>query len=77
MTGKEFLKLQVAMFVTDVENTRLKSDYCLIQEFKGKDIILLSLDEYGQPNGKLYRVDFRDYDLQDSMYKSDFIRNTV
>lgn len=77
MTGKEFLKLQVAMFVTDVENTRLKSDYCLIQEFKGKDIILLPLDEYGQPNGKLYRVDFRYYDLQDSMYKSDFIRNTV
>ena len=73
MTGKEYLDLQIAMFVTDKQSLEMK-DYCVIQGFDRMGRMKLQpLDENGNPKGEVYWVHYKDYDLKDKMYKSEFI----
>lgn len=77
MTGKEFLNLQIGMYVTDRQSLE-KADYCTIQQFDCMGRMKLQpLDKNGEPKGEAYWIHHRDYDLKDKMLKSEFNICTV
>ncbi len=77
MTGKEFLNLQIGMYVTDQQSLE-KFDFCIIQQFDSMGRMKLQpLDNNGDPKGEAYWVHYKDYDLKDKMLKSEFNICTV
>lgn len=77
MTGAEYLKLQVGMYVTDKVSLE-KFDFCIIQQFDSMGRMKLQpLDGDGSPRGDAYWVHYKDYALKDKMYKSEFNACTV
>ena len=77
MTGAEYLKLQVGMYVTDKESQE-KFDYCIIKQFDSMGRMKLQpLDGDGSPRGDAHWVHYKDYALKDKMYKSEFNLCTV
>ena len=77
MTGNDYLKLQIGMYVTD-EQSLDKADYCTVQEFDRTGRMKLQpLDENGEPKGKAYWIHYRDYNLKEKMLKSEFNLCTV
>lgn len=77
MTGKEYLKLQIGMYVTD-QTSLVKSDFCIVQEFDRMGRMKLQpLDDNGEPTGEAYWIHHKDYDLKDKMLKSQFVKHTV
>lgn len=72
MTCKEFLNLQIGMYVTD-QTSLMKFDFCVIQEFDRMGRMKLQpLDKNGEPKGEAYWVHYKDYDLKDKVLKSEF-----
>ena len=77
MTGKEYLKLQIGMYVTD-QTSLVKSDFCIVREFDRMGRMKLQpLDDNGEPQGEAYWIHHKDYDLKDKMLKSQFVKHTV
>ena len=76
MTGKEYTKLQIGMYVTD-QTSLVKRDYCVVQEFDRERMKLQPLNEKGQPDGEPYWIHYKDYDLHDKMLRSEFVMCTV
>ena len=77
MTGKEYLQLQIGMYVTD-QTSLVKCDYCIVQEFDRLGRMKLQpIDENGKPDGEPYWIHHKDYDLKDKMVKSEFDNSTV
>lgn len=77
MTGNEYLKLQIGMYVTD-QTSLIKFDFCIIQEFDRMGRMKLQpLDGQGQPSGEAYWVHHKDYDLKDKMLAPEFRLCTV
>lgn len=74
MTGAEFKSLQIGMFVTDVDS-QVKADFCQVMEFNRMGQI--KLQPYGQPDDKAFWIHYKDYDLKDKMYASEFKDLTV
>jgi hypothetical protein len=72
MTGNEYLKLQIGMFVTDREAKEVK-DFCTIQQFDRMGRMKLQpLDNDGRPDGEAYWIHYKDYALEDKMLRSEF-----
>ena len=77
MTGKEYLKLQIGMYVTE-EQSLEKSDFCVVQEFDRMGRMKLQpLDKNGEPKGNAYWIHYKDYDLKEKMLKTEFNICTV
>ena len=77
MTGKEYLTLQIGMYVTD-EPSLEKQDYCIVQQFDHMGRMKLQpLDENGAPKGKARWIHYKNYDLKAKMLKSEFDACTV
>lgn len=75
MTGTEFKSLQIGMYVTDVETTLVKADYCQVLDFNHMGQI--KLQPYGQPDDKAFWIYYKDYDLKEKMFASEFKELTV
>lgn len=81
MTGAEFKSLQIGMYVTDVWNdvmecpSCMKADFCQIKDFNRMGQI--KMQPYGKPDDKAFWIYYKDYDLKDKMYASEFKDFTV
>ena len=73
MTGKEYLSLQIGMYVTDKQSLD-KADYCIVQQFDRMGRMKLQPFE---PKSEAYWIHYKDYDLKDKMLKYEFNVCTV
>ena len=76
MTKEQFLKLQIGQYLTEKEDWYGRSDFQRVEQFDRMGRICLQpLDNMGRPSciRPAYWIDYRDYDLQESMFRSDFL----
>lgn len=73
MTGKEFLKLQIGMYITDAEDINDPSHYCLIMEFRGRQIRLQPYERPGVPmHAHPFWVDYSEVNITEKLYASEY-----
>lgn len=73
MEIKEYLKLQIGMFITDNADTNEPSNYCKILEFCDGKIRLQPYESFDQPaNAHPFWENFRDLTITNKLYASDY-----
>ena len=74
MNSEQFKQLQIGMYVTDVEVLALlPNDYCIVKNYDRQGRIQMQpVGEDGKEKGKPYWIHYRDYDLKDKMFSSEF-----
>ncbi len=81
MKTKDYMNLQIEMYLTDKEDeltlsgdTALRPfDFFVIRQFKEGHILLQPLDDHGKPKGKPFWEDYRKINLECALYRSDFV----
>ena len=73
MTIKEFIKLQIGIFITDNQDINEPSNYCKVLEFHNGKIRLQPYESYDKPaNAHPFWEDFRDITVTTKLYASEY-----
>lgn len=73
MKGKDFLKLQIGMYITDAKDINDPANYCLILEFRGTQMRLQPYERPGVPqNAHPFWIDYRDVNVTEKLYASEY-----
>lgn len=73
MAIKEFLKLQIGMYITDNQDTTDPSNYCRIVGFEGTKIRLQPYERHGVPvNAHPFTEDYRDINITEKLFNSEY-----